>query len=203
MKKICGLLIAAMLLVSCGGKQGQKPAAEGKKLGTEDIVVSEPLKKKFDTIIVPDFSFENTSIQEVDEAKYPDFKKVVHELGTKVPDQVAANLREMKVFKKVERVKTAGNAGANTVVLNGRFTTIASGNRALRLFVGFGAGTSTVGVDGELSDASSKKRLARFIHNRHSPASMGDYHKIFAADGKNIAHDIALFIKRLYYMQTE
>lgn len=204
MKRCLTLIVVATILFSCGGKTGVKSDDGGDQvkskrvLGKEQIEIKEPLGKKYTTIVIPDFSFENTNIQQVDKTKHPDFDVTVHKLGTSIPDQIAAHLKEWKVFNKVIRVKKLDKTYPDAVALKARFTTVTSGNRALRFWVGFGAGSSTVGVDGQIIDASSKNNLARFLQNRHSPASMGDYHIVFESDGKNLAKDIARFIQKLY-----
>ena len=196
------LLLVSVFIISCGGRSGVKPkdnATKGRRiLKSERVFVKEPLSRKYSTIVIPDFSFENAEIQKVDEIKDPDFKVAVKKLGSYVPDKVAAYLKSWKVFKKVIRVKKAKKTYRHAVVLKGRFTKITSGSRALRWFVGFGAGSSTLSVDGELIDAAHKTRLARFIQSRHSPFSGAGYHTIFKADGVNMAKDIARFIKKLY-----
>ncbi len=195
-------LLVVLLLFSCAGGKGVKETKEtsfGKKvLGTERIYLTEPLRNKYSEIIILDFSLEGTNIQKVNEKKHPDFKDTVKSLTTLVPDTVAEHLRQRGIFKSVVRANSVDNPSPRAVILKARFTSITSGNRALRFFVGFGAGSSTVGVDGELIDAVTGKVLARFIHNRHSPASMGNYKVVFNADGKNLGKDIARFIKKLY-----
>ncbi len=173
----------------------QDDAPSGKRvLGKENILVKEKLAAKYSVIVIRDISFEGTSIQQVDESKHADFKDVVQKLGTSVPDTIAEELKKMGLFKKVLR----DGEGDGAVVLEMRFTKVTTGNRAARFFVGFGAGSSTVGIEGKLIDRKTGEVLATFENNTHSPASMGDYHVVLPADGRNNGIRIARFIKKLY-----
>ncbi len=173
----------------------QDDAPSGKRvLGKENILVKEKLAAKYWVIVIRDISFEGTSIQQVDESKHADFKDVVQKLGTSVPDTIAEELKKMGLFKKVLR----DGEGDGAVVLEMRFTKVTTGNRAARFFVGFGAGSSTVGIEGKLIDRKTGEVLATFENNTHSPASMGDYHVVLPADGRNNGIRIARFIKKLY-----
>ncbi|GAB4489098.1 MAG: DUF4410 domain-containing protein [Thermodesulfovibrionales bacterium] len=188
----CALFIGAATVSA----EDERADAGRRVLGKEDILVREKLSKVYRTIVIRDISFEGTSIQDVDETKHPDFKDVVRKLGTSVPDTIASRLREMKVFPKV--VRGADASGDGVVVLEARFTKITTGNRAARFLVGFGAGSSTVGIEGKLVDRKTGEVLATFENNTHSPASMGDYHVVLPADGTNNAKKIAEFVKKLY-----
>ncbi|NJD56831.1 MAG: DUF4410 domain-containing protein, partial [Nitrospirae bacterium] len=205
MKKLLLLVLCCLLAGSLVPKKvygGEDPKDDVKEeaksdkrvLGKENIVTKEKLSARYQTIVIRDISFEGTSIQEVDETKHPDFKDVVKKLGTDVPDTIADELKRMGMFKKVLRQGDAEDA----LVLEMRFTKITTGNRATRFFVGFGAGSSTVGIEGKLLDKKTGAVLASFENNTHSPASMKDLHGVLPADGKNNGIKIARFINKLY-----
>ena len=204
MKKVLVLLLCCLLAGSVvpkayGGDDPKDDAKEeaqsGKRiLGKENIVAKERLSARYATIVIKDISFEGTSIQEVDETKHADFKDVVKKLGTAVPDTIVDELKRMGMFKKILREGGADDG----LVLEMRFTKITTGNRAARFFVGFGAGSSTVGIEGKLVDKKTGEVLASFENNTHSPASMGDYHVVLPADGKNNGIKIARFINKMY-----
>lgn len=176
----------------------EEESTGGKRiLGKEDIQTKERLSKKYKTIVIKDFSFEGTSIQQVDETKHADFKSVVNTLGKSVPDSIASHLKSWELFEKIIRGED-GSASDDVIVLEARFTKITTGSRALRFFVGFGAGSSTVGIEGKLIDKKTGEVLATFENNSHSPASMGSYQVVLPADGSNNAKKIANFIKKLY-----
>jgi hypothetical protein len=193
-------VLAGILSVPMPVQAGDDPKEteiSGKRvLGKENIATQERFSKRYSAIVIRDISFEGTSIQEVDETKHPDFKDVVKKLGTSVPDTIAAQLREAKLFERVVRGNDA--SPENAVVLEARFTKITTGNRAARFFVGFGAGSSTVGIEGKLIDRKTGEVLASFENNTHSPMSMGTYQVVLPADGENNGKKIAAFIKKLY-----
>jgi len=170
---------------------------ERRVLGKENILTKERLSKKYKIIVIKDFSLDGTDIQQVDETKHPDFKDVVNQLGKSVPDSIASHLKSWGVFEKVIREGEVVSDD-EAVILEARFTKITSGSRAARFFVGFGAGSSTVGIEGKLIDKKTGEILATFENNTHSPASMATYHSVLPADGANNARKIATFIKKLY-----
>ena len=88
-------------------------------------------------------------------------------------------------------------AAEGSLVLEGRFVLIDPGSKAKRIWAGFGAGKSGVGVEGTLKDAAGRV-LATFSHRRHSGIGMGggDYVKFLSDDTRDVGHDIAVFLTR-------
>ena len=66
------------------------------------------------------------------------------------------------------------------------------GSRALRYFVGFGAGHSGTDFQGEVIDGGSGKVYLRFKHGRGSSIGVfgGDYEKMMSGDSKDAAEDL-------------
>jgi hypothetical protein len=192
------VFISACSKGSVKSESDNEEISSGKKvLGIENIITKEKLSGKYKTILIKDFSFEGTNIQEVDETKHPDFKDVVSKLGKDVPDTIKTHLQSWGTFGKIVRGDSLSEI-EGVVVLEAKFTKITTGNRALRFFVGFGAGTSTVGIEGRLIDKKTGEVLATFENNQHSPVNLGTYNAILPADGAHNAKKIATFIKKLY-----
>lgn len=167
---------------------------KGKKiLGKEKINTKEKLSK-YKTIVIRDFSTEDAKIHK--DAVIQDYAK---KLPGHLSDMVSEHLKDMGLFKKVVRYEK-GKSYGDAVILEGKFTKITPGSTAAKLIVGFGAGSSTLGAEGELKDSKTGDVLASFEHNRHSPFSVAPGHpdQILEADAKNMAKDIAGFIKKLY-----
>jgi len=84
----------------------------------------------------------------------------------------------------------------NAVVVEGRFTMINPGSRAKR-WVAPGAGKSGIAVEGTVKNAKGEV-LAEFRHTRHSGIGLagGDYVKFLSDDTKDVARDMAVFLKR-------
>ncbi len=199
------LILAVALLFSVPAsvyaEEEEKKAEEsdGKKvLGIEKIVPKEKLSKQYKRILIKNISFEGTAIQEVDETKHPDFKDVVKRLGTDVPDSIASQLKGWGIFEKVVREGADMSGDEKTLILDARFTKVTTGNRALRFWVGFGAGSSTVGIAGKLIDKETGEVIAEFENNTYSPASMSNYQAVLPSDGAQNAKKIAMFIKKYY-----
>ena len=89
-------------------------------------------------------------------------------------------------------------AQADTVILEGKFTEVDAGNRALKFWVGFGAGKSKLTVKGRLLDATTGTELAAFENDRHAPMSLANFEEIFLDDTRNLAEDFANFLEKLY-----
>jgi hypothetical protein len=85
----------------------------------------------------------------------------------------------------------------NAIVVEGRFTKIDPGSRAKRWAVGFGAGKSGISVEGSVKNAAGEV-LAEFSHTRKSGIGVGggDYVKFLMDDTRDVAADLALFLKR-------
>lgn len=201
-RKVFGItLIAISLLVL--PLYAQEPEKEegareevsrGRKvLGKETINTKDKLSK-YSTIVLKDFSLEDTKIH-----KDMDVQIYAKKLPANLSDMISEYLKEMNLFKKVVRYEE-GKSYENAIILEGRFTRITPGSTAAKFVVGFGAGSSTVGAEGKIKDTKTGNALASFEHNRHSPFSVapGRPEYILDADAKNLAKDIATFIKKLY-----
>lgn len=164
-----------------------------KILGKEKINTKEKLSK-YPVIVLKDFSTEDATIHK--DAVVQDYAK---KLPAHLSDMVGKHLKDMGLFKNIVKFEK-GKSYGDAVILEGRFTKITPGSTALKLIVGFGAGSSTLGVEGEIKDSKTGDVLASFAHNRHSPFSVAPGHpdQILDADARNMAKDIASFIKKLY-----
>lgn len=175
-------------------EEGTKEEVRGKRiLGKEKINTKEKLSK-YSTIVLKDFSLEDTKIH-----KDMDVQIYAKKLPAHLSDMINEYLKEMGLFKKIVRHEE-GKSYENAIVLEGKFTKITPGSTAAKIVVGFGAGSSTVGTEGKMKDNKTGEVLASFEHNRHSPFSVapGRPDQILEADAKNMAKDIASFIKKLY-----
>jgi len=96
----------------------------------------------------------------------------------------------------VSAKKTADAPTGKDLVVEGTFTMINPGKRAMR-WVAPGAGKSGIAVDGTVKNAKGEV-LATFKHMRHSGIGLGggDYVKFLTDDTKDVGHDIAVFLKR-------
>jgi hypothetical protein len=107
----------------------------------------------------------------------------------------------MKKRKLFKNVVLNGDAKDKAVVLEGNFTEFNGGNRALRFWVGFGAGKTYLKVKGRLVDAVSGKELASFEDQEtgyKGVASMESFEDLFPHQAKSLGEHIGEYMEKLY-----
>ena len=109
-------------------------------------------------------------IKENIEKKYPHLNVVIDDQQAVTPDEKALILR-----LKIDEIDM--------------------GNRALRIWVGFGAGHQSVAISGEVTDVNNEP-FFNFRHRRLSD-KWDSYEKILTMEFKNFAKDICRIFKEL------
>jgi hypothetical protein len=99
----------------------------------------------YETVIVMDFT-DGTK-----KSNLPDFA------GKNFADRIASEIKGTQAFKQVSREPV----NEKSVVVSGRITKYAEGNSALRLLVGFGAGSSHFDADVKISDSPTNTELGQ------------------------------------------
>jgi hypothetical protein len=109
-------------------------------------------------------------------------------------ERFVASLKEAGPYTNVSMLDTAAPVPAGGLLVEGRFTKIDPGSRAKRYFVGFGAGKSSVAVDGTLK--LNGVTLATFSQKRIGVMGVGGGDSLgkLLSDSKDIGSDIAKFI---------
>jgi hypothetical protein len=192
-KRMLPALISLALIFSLSWAQ-EKTLSKPGVLDSEEILTGQPLSR-YKTVIIRDFGFEKTRYENFNKEEMERFTPLKPSLVSLLSDEFVRKLKAENLFEKVER---GGEPSQDAIVLEGQFTKIDAGNRALKFWVGFGAGKSTVEVKGRLIEAATGRELALFIQDRHSPASMSDLEAVLSSDTKNLAQDLAKFIVKLY-----
>ena len=108
--------------------------------------------------------------------------EIKEKVGSKISVLTAENDQEIsKVISK-----------QNVLVLKGKVSEMNPGSRALRYFVGFGAGKTRVEFEGELLEFPGNKPLLKFKHARVSAmgAFGGDYDKFLDDDSRDVSKDL-------------
>ena len=105
----------------------------------------------------------------------------------------AAFVEDLESAKVVRAVRSEGDG---ELVIDGSFTEINPGSRTKRYFGGFGAGKSSIAVEGTITDGAGKL-LARFKQRRIATMGVmgGDSLAKMRADSENIGEDLAKFIR--------
>jgi len=143
---------------------------------------------KYSTIVLKEFSLEGTAIQE-----NPDTEVFAKGLPSEFPEMVEEYLQAYKVSQNVVRGE---GPSENAVIVEGRFTKISAGSTAARWIVGMGAGSSTVGAEWTVKDATTGKVLGNYKKNQHSSSSVRGVHAL-ESDSRHLAKYVASTIAKL------
>ena len=148
MKKYYVLILIVLLAAGCAASRTQ--VLEPKKAG-----------------------FENYSILEITDLKNNIGPQVPAELMRRVPDEIGEKVRALNLFQAVNRVPAVTEAApdTNTLILEGAIIEYEPGSRALRYFVGFGAGKAFATVQLRAIDKATKEEI--FRGNIAAEQSMG------------------------------
>ena len=186
-------LILAVLLFSCMGMMAQVKVGKYKDW-----------KKTIDLLEVKapyDFTGRKTVILlpvETSAVKLPDKDNDNYKLVTKSLanlTQSLANELQKNLQKQGYKVIVAENADVRdpeAIVLQLNWTEFDLGNRALRAWVGFGAGNAGFGTDGVIYDGDDA--VITFSHRRISPMDSRDYEKLAVKGVKDVCEDLAKMI---------
>jgi hypothetical protein len=187
------MIILAVLMFSCVGMMAQVKVGKYKDW-----------KKTIDLLEVKapyDFTGRKTVILlpvETSAVKLPDKDNDNYKLVTKSLanlTQSLANELQKNLQKQGYKVIVAENADVRdpeAIVLQLNWTEFDLGNRALRAWVGFGAGNAGFGTDGVIYDGDDA--VITFSHRRISPMDSRDYEKLAVKGVKDVCEDLAKMI---------
>jgi hypothetical protein len=138
MKKYHVLILIVLLVAGCAASRTQ--VLEPKKAG-----------------------FENYSILEITDLKNNIGPQVPAEVMRRVPDEIGEKVRALNLFQAVNRVPAVTEAPSETgaLILEGTIIEYEPGSRALRYFVGFGAGKAFATVQLRAIDKATKEEIFR------------------------------------------
>jgi hypothetical protein len=197
MKKI---LLTIMMLVCCTtfASAGDKTLPRPEALSEETIYLTEKISANYDTLVINDFSADTAEYSNVNDEEKASIIKMLPVLKSNIALTLEADLKEKKVFKTITR-----NEGQKdrTVILEGQFSEFNAGSRALKLFVGFGAGKVYIKFKGRLLDAQSGKELAIFEDREtgyRGSMTLEGYQDLFPHQAKGIGENLAKFLIQLY-----
>ncbi|AAM72513.1 MAG TPA: DUF4410 domain-containing protein [Chlorobaculum sp.] len=113
--------------------------------------------------------------------------------GRNFADRIAASVKEKGVFKVVSREPLADKS----IVVSGTITKYEEGNGALRLLIGFGAGSSYFNANVHFTDSLNQQELGKVFVDKQSWALGGIAASTQTVDGymneaaKKIAKELA------------
>jgi hypothetical protein len=129
------------------------------------------------------------------QARTEEAAKIQKEGPEMLAAEFVARLTKLGFYTKVSVIDASASVPPEAIVVEGKFLKIDPGSRAARYFVGFGAGKSTVQVEGIVKDGTGKT-LAEFSQRRFGAMGVGggDSLEKLTSDAKSIGKDIAEFL---------
>ena len=134
----------------------------------------------------------------MDEEERPKIEAMKPMLVRTFSESLEMELKARKLFKNIQK---NGEAKDRALVLEGEIAEFNAGSRALRFWVGFGAGKTYLKVKGRLTDAQTGKELATFVDREagyKGVATMESYEDLFPHQAKSLGENLAEFIQKLY-----
>jgi len=169
-----------------------------KVLSDESISLTDRLSVNYDKIIIKEFTAEKPEYSYVDDKEKAVILKMTPNLLRTITDTCEAELKDKKLFKQISK---GGKSSGKTVILEGDIIEFNAGSKALKWFVGYGAGKVYLKIKGRLVDAETGKVLAAFEERETgylgSMTTMS-FDDVYPIQAKNIGESLAKFIEKLY-----
>ena len=190
---LCALLLATATLAFADEKPLPKP-----DVLTEETVYTAQRLSTYDTIIIRDVKTDGAEYSRVDDEEKARIEAMKPLLIRTISESLDMELKARKLFKNV--LKNEESKG-KAVIFEGAITEFNAGSRALKFFVGFGAGKAYLTVKGRLIDAETGKELAIFEDREtgfKGAMSMESYQDLFPHQAKSLGENVANFLGKLY-----
>lgn len=197
MKKVALLLQIILLVTVASFAYAEQPLAKPGVLNDETIMTSQRLSG-YDTIVIKDFTTAGAVYDRIDDEE----KAKVDAMKPLIVQSLTLSIKtEMAKRKLFKNVLSNSEPQGNAVILEGNFTEFNGGSRALRFWVGFGAGKTYLKVKGRLIDATSGKELATFEDleaGYRGVVGMENFEELFPHQAQSLGQNIGEFIEKLY-----
>lgn len=190
--------VMLMLAMAVTAMAGDKTLAKPEALSEETIYLTEKLSANYDTLLIKEFSAEGIEYSSVNDEEKAKIIQMIPLLKSNIALTLEAGLKAKNIFKKIV---TNGQATGKVAVLEGSFSEFNAGSRALKFWVGFGAGKAYIKFKGRLIDQASGKELATFEDREtgyRGAMSMESYEALFPHQAKSIGENLATFLEKLY-----
>jgi len=197
MKKI---MLSIMMVMCCTifANAGDKTLPKPDELSEETIFLTEKISANYDTLLIRDFTAEGAEYSNVNDEEKAGITKMIPMLMNNIADSLTSELKSKGIFKSVLR----NNApDGKVIILEGRFSEFNAGNRALKMFVGFGAGKAYLKFKGRFIDGTTGQELALFEDRETGylgSMSSFAYDVLFPHQAKSIGENLAKFLIKLY-----
>ena len=195
------LSLALALTVFAGGtslaRADETPLPKPDALTEETIYTSQKLSA-YDTIVIRDLKTDGAELSNLDSEEMAKFDAMKPMLVRTVSDSLEMELKLKKLFKNILRNE---QPKGKALVFEGAFTEFNAGNRAVRFWVGFGAGKTYLRMKGRLLDAETGKELAVFEDREtgyRGSMTLENFADLFPHQAKSLGENLANFIQKLY-----
>lgn len=165
---------------------------------TEEAVMTGTRLSAYDTIVIRDFKIDAAEYTNVDAEEKPKIDAIKPLLVKEVGNSLEMELKKRKLFKSIEKNSVPKG---KSLILEGEFTELNAGNRAIRFWIGFGAGKTYLKVKGRLVDAETGRELAAFVDREtgyKGSMTFENFEGLFPSQAVSIGENIAEFIQKLY-----
>ncbi len=201
LKKSVSSLLVLLLTMTCSILPAL--AADEKPLPKPDVLTEETIStgtrlSAYDTLIIRDFKTDGAEYTNIDEEEKPKVEAMKPMLVKGLSDSLEMELKKRKLFKTIRK---NGDAKGKALILEGEFVEFNAGNRAVRFWVGFGAGKTYLKVKGRILDAETGKELVAFVDREtgyKGSMTMENFEGLFPSQALSIGENLAQFIEKLY-----
>ncbi|MBC7963358.1 MAG: DUF4410 domain-containing protein [Steroidobacteraceae bacterium] len=195
MKKILLALFLVLVTSSLALSADTLPKPEA--LSEETIFLTEKISANYDTLVIKDFSAEGAEYSRVNDEEKAEIIKMMPLLMNNIADALTAELKSKGIFKNIVRNSTPTG---RQIILEGKISEFNAGSKAMKMFVGFGAGKAYLKFKGRFVDASGKE-LAIFEDRETGylgSMSLMSYDELFPYQARSIGENLARFLIKLY-----
>jgi hypothetical protein len=197
------LSVVVMLLISFIVAGSIFAAADEKLLPKPDVLTEETVLTAqrlsgYDTFVINDIKVDGAEFNNVDAEEKPRIEAMKPLLVRTFSESLEMELKARKLFKNIlKNDKPIGRA----VIIEGEIVEFNAGNRALRFWVGFGAGKTYLKMKGRLVDAQTGVVLATFVDREtgyKGTMTLESYEGLFPYQAKSLGENVAQFIEKLH-----
>jgi hypothetical protein len=199
-KNMKNLLVIILALLCCASFSvaAEKPLPKPKALSEETIYLTQKISANYDTLLIKEFSSEGVGYDNVNDEEKAKILQMLPLLKSNIMQSLERELKAKNIFKEVIKNDVATG---KVVILEGSFSEFNAGNRALKYFVGFGAGKAYIKLKGKLIDGATGKELATFEDREtgyRGAISQESYESLFPHQANSIGENLAKFLEKLY-----
>ncbi len=203
MQRISTLLVLILVLaMSSNYLMAADTLSKPGKFDEEEILTSERLGTKYDTIVVKDYSTKGAEIANIDDEEKKMLKDAEKEIVKALTESTVKHLKQLNIFKRVEANSSLKN---KAVILRGKITKFNGGVGAAKWFLGFAAPKSTktnISIDAELVDAATGTVLVKIkdVRSGGEGNTLGSHNmtRAFIVQAQDEGNEFAEFIKEIY-----